>query len=84
MTYAVNNDLRTADGRIIVDIGILHVTIFPSGEITITSHGEQVFEMKPDGYEVKQPEPWINTLASIQVNLAERFGSVSLDQQLSH
>jgi hypothetical protein len=70
--------------RAVVDFGILQLVSFADGSVHVLSYGEEVFRMWPDSergegdFDIVRPGRWIGTLASIQADLAERFGPVSL------
>ncbi len=63
----------------IADFGILQITSnLAEVSFTVTTFGEEVFHMTPDGSDVVSPGPWIATLRAIREQLDARFGAVAL------
>jgi hypothetical protein len=63
----------------VAEFGVLQIHVYAKGErFEVTSFGDKVFQMTPDGFEVLREGGWLKTLAAIQADLTQRFGPVDL------
>jgi hypothetical protein len=93
-----NREVRTFDGKPVVyplgeadeeisvcDFGVLAVILHNStATVIVKAFGEEVMMLRPEGFEIVSPGPWIEALTNIRKMLDARFGPVSLGQRQPH
>lgn len=90
--HMLNNgdEVRTADNEpvgyavgelaaVVCEFGILAVhSLTRPPRLIVTSFGDEVMHMTEGELDIKSDGAWVQTLASIEKNLAQKFGPVTL------